>query len=445
MGNTIETQNLSTVQTKQRRIAELAQANSELVFVSLHHYLDDAWMLEAYRRTRKDGAVGIDGVTAVEYEQNLTENLKLLLDLMKSGSYRPPAVRRVYIPKADGSRRPLGIPTLEDKVAQRAIVMLLEPIYEQTFLDCSYGFRPGRSAHQALDAISANVVMKRQEWIIDIDIKNYFGSIQHQELRLALDKRIRDGVVRRLIDKWLRAGIFEAGKVIATTEGTPQGGVASPILANIFLHYVVDRWFQQEVLPRMKGSCSLIRYADDMLMMFQHSDDCQRVYRVLGKRLARYGLTLHPEKTHIVDFTVDRGNIIQRKERLHQSGSFNFLGFTHVRKRSRRGKWIVLRRTAKDRLRRALNNINNFCRDYRTLPIDKQYQSLSRKLLGHYAYYGVTGNTPQLKVFLHTTKRIWYKWLRRRSGERSLTWDAFYLLLNRFKLPTTRIFHAAVW
>ena len=263
------------------------------MFTSLHHLIDGEWMREAYRRTRKDGATGIDGVTAADYEKDLEANLDDLLDRMKSGRYFAPPVRRHYIPKADGTKRPLGIPTFEDKVAQRAILMLLEPVYEADFLPCSYGFRPKRSAHDALDALRKGIIEQRQRWVIDADLKSYFDSISHTHLRSFLDLRIKDGVVRRMIDKWLKAGVLEEGTVHRPVAGTPQGGVISPILSNIFLHHVLDKWFEEEARPRLRGNCQLVRFADDFVVALEDRQSGKQLLDVLGKRLGRYGLTLH--------------------------------------------------------------------------------------------------------------------------------------------------------
>ncbi len=263
-------------------------------------------MLEAYRLTRKDGAPGIDGVTAADYEVNLEANLLDLLERIKSGRYQAPPVRRACIPKADGSQRMLGIPNFEDKVAQRAVTMVLEEIYERDFLSCSYGFRPRRSAHQALRTLQKVLWAKRLYWVIDVDIRKYFDTIPHSHLRSFLDQRVTDGVIRRMIDKWLKAGAVEDGFLHRTTEGSPQGGVISPCLSNIFLHHVLDEWFETVVRPRLRGECTLVRYADDALMAFDNVVDAERVLSVLGKRLARYGLTLHPDKTRLVDFRPKR-------------------------------------------------------------------------------------------------------------------------------------------
>src|SRR6476646_9149895 len=296
------TLNPTNLSTNRQRIASLARTKRGTALYSLHHVIDLDWMMEAYRLTRKDGAPGIDGVTAADYEVNLEANLLDLLDRIKSGRYHAPPVRRTYIPKADGSQRMLGIPTFEDKVAQRAVTMVLETVYEQDFLPCSYGFRPGRSAHQALQALRTAFMSHGLRWVLDIDIVKYFDSIPHSHLRAFLDRRVTDGVIRRMIDKWLKAGVLEDGLLRHATEGSPQGGVISPCLSNIFLHHVLDEWFENEVRPRLMGKSTLARFADDAVMAFADFQDAKRVLDVLGKRLARYELTLHPDKTRLVDF-----------------------------------------------------------------------------------------------------------------------------------------------
>ncbi len=321
------------------------------MFTSLHHLIDGEWMREAYRRTRKDGATGIDGVTAADYEKDLEANLDDLQDRMKSGRYFAPPVRRHYIPKADGTKRPLGIPTFEDKVAQRAILMLLEPIYEADFLPCSYGFRPKRSAHDALNVLRAGIIEQRQRWVIDADLKSYFDSISHTHLRSFLDLRIKDGVVRRMIDKWLKAGVLEEGTLHRPVAGTPQGGVISPTLSNIFLHHVLDKWFEDEVRPRLRGNCQLVRFADDFVVALEDRQSGKRLLDVLGKRLGRYGLTLHEAKTRYVDFRRRRP---YGRHWMASATTFDFLGFTHVWGRSLRGKDVVRQITAKGRFARAL-------------------------------------------------------------------------------------------
>jgi len=436
-GQTPGAQKPESVSTKQRRIAELANKHSHRTFVSLNHYLDYQWLYEAYSRTRKDGSPGIDGVTAEKYARNLRENLEDLLGRLKSGRYRAPSVRRVYIHKEDGSQRPLGIPTFEDKVAQRAILMLLEPIYEQDFLDCSYGFRPCRSAHGALDRLWKDIMQRGGRWILDLDISNFFGTIDHRQLRAFLDKRVRDGVVRRLIDKWLKAGVMEGRVRIVPSSGTPQGGVASPLLANIYLHYVLDEWFEHQVIPRMHGRSSMVRFADDAVLVFENRRDCERVHEVIAKRMVRYGLTLHPTKTRVLEFHVV--NRPDRKSGGHGTDTFDFLGFTHYWKRSRRGRWVVARKTAARRLARSLRKVHHYCRRHRHLSLLSQHGHLCRLLRGHYAYYGIVGNFRSIANFAYQVRRIWRMWLRRRDGLRRLTWEKFNRMLERLALPQPRI------
>ena len=293
-----ETLNSESVSTRQQRIAALAKQSPQMAFTSLNHYLDLAWLREAFHRTRKDGAPGVDGQTWADYAENLEVNLQSLLDRAKAGTYRAPPVRRVHIPKGTGDEtRPIGIPTLEDKVLQRAVVMILEAIYEQDFYDCSYGFRPGRSAHQALDSLWTQLMQTGGGWVLEVDIRKFFDTLDHGHLREFLQQRVRDGVLLRLIGKWLNAGVLEDGCITHPDAGSPQGGVISPVLANLFLHYVLDEWFAHQVQPRLKGRAFLIRYADDFVIGFAREEDARRVMDVLPKRFGRYGLTLHPTKT----------------------------------------------------------------------------------------------------------------------------------------------------
>jgi RNA-directed DNA polymerase len=325
------------ISTKQQKIAELARGAPQRVLLTLAHHIDLERMEEAYRRTRKDGAVGVDGVTAAAYEERLHENLSDLLERFKSGLYRAPPVRRVHIPKAGskGKTRPIGIPTLEDKVLQRAVLMVLEPVYEQDFLDCSYGFRPGRSAHQALEALWKGLMDIGGGWVIDLDIQSYFDSIERTHLNAFLDQRVRDGVIRRALGKWMQAGVMEVGVISYPERGSPQGGVISPLVSNIYLHDVFDQWFEHTVKPRLRGRAFLVRFADDALLAFEREDDARRVLEVLPKRFARFGLTLHPEKTRLVDFRSPArtgGPSGSQRER-----SFDLLGFAHYWGRSRLG------------------------------------------------------------------------------------------------------------
>jgi group II intron reverse transcriptase/maturase len=399
-------------------------------------------MKEAYRLTRKDGAPGIDGVTAADYEVNLQANLLGLLERIKSGRYHAPPVRRVYIDKTDGSKRPLGIPSFEDKVAQRAVIMVLEAIYEEDFYPCSYGFRRGRSAHQALHALRSDLWAKRLHWVVDIDIRKYFDTIPHPHLRTFLDQRVTDGVIRRMIDKWLKAGVVEDGLLRHMTEGSPQGGVVSPCLSNVFLHHVLDEWFATEVAPRLKGASTLVRFADDAVMAFANLDDAKRVLAVLGKRLGRFGLTLHPDKTRLVDFRPQQTESTRHPQT--DGTTFDFLGLTHVWGRSRRGKDMVLQVTAKSRFARALAAVSDWCRTHRHWSIRDQHRHLSSMMRGHFAYYGVGGNSQRLRWFANQVMRLWRKWLSRRDRQNVFQWTRFNEMLKRHPLPPPKIFHPYV-
>ncbi len=440
-GTTTGSPKPESVSTKMQRIAELARNAPDMVFTTLAHHIDVELLLEAYRLTRKDGAVGVDGVTAREYAANLGERLASLLDRFKSGSYRAPPVRRVHIPKGDGRKtRPIGIPTFEDKVLQRAVTMVLGAVYEQDFLDCSFGFRPNRSAHQALEVLWKGLMDLRGGWVIDADIKGFFDNLSHGHLRSFLDQRVRDGVLRRMIDKWLKAGVMEAGETWRPDAGTPQGGVVSPLLANLYLHEVLDKWFAEVVLPRLRGRAFIVRYADDFVVVCERESDAQRVLEALGGRMERYGLTLHPEKTRLVRFGRPRHRPgAKRDGNEPEPGAFDLLGFTHFWGRSRKGGWTVKRRTAKDRFARAIRTIATWCRLNRHSPIEEQHKALTLELMGHDTYYGITGNGTALELLRYHVRRIWRKWLDRRSSRGQLPWQRFVRILERFPLPPARV------
>jgi len=442
VGNTGDAMESDDVSTKQRRIAELARIHPNVSFSSLSYHIDLRWLYEAYERTRKDGAVGADGQTAEEYAKDLGANLKSLLERAKSGTYRAPPVRRVHIPKGTGDEtRPIGIPTFEDKVLQRAVTMILEPLYEQEFLDCSYGFRPGRSAHDALEVIWKRMMDMGGGWIIDLDIRKFFDTMEHGHIRAILKRRVCDGVLVRLIGKWLNAGVLEDGETSYPERGTPQGGVVSPMLSNIYLHEVLDKWFEAEVRPRMRGEAFLVRFADDAILVFSDKGDAERVMDVLPKRFGKYGLTVHPEKTRLVWF----GKPDRRRagaQELPQWEKFDFLGFTHYWGRSRKGKWVAMRKTEKGRFGRAMKKIAEWCRVNHHIPIGDQHRILSQKLLGHYAYYGISGNYQRLQSFLFEVEKVWRKWLGRRHRGHGIPWQRFRGLRQRYRLPAARVVHS---
>lgn len=434
-----ETPSSQTVSTKLERIAKLARELKEAPLTTLAHHIDVEWMREAYRRTRKDGATGIDGQSAKEYAAALEANLRLLLGRAKSGTYRAPPVRRVHIPKGDGTQtRPIGIPTFEDKVLQRAVGMVMEAVYEEEFHSFSYGFRPGRSAHQACEAVRNAVMgLGGGGWVLEVDIKRFFDTLDHGHLREILNQRVRDGVLLRLIGKWLNAGVMEGAELSHPETGTPQGGVISPLLANIYLHEVLDEWFVRQVQPNLKGKAALVRYADDFVMVFARQDDAERVFEVLPKRFGKYGLTLHPTKTRLVPF--HRPDV--RGGGGGGPGTFDLLGFTFHWGRSRKGHWVVRLRTARDRFSRALSRIADWCKVHRHDKLPAQHRALVQKLRGHYAYYGVTSNYEALSRLWYRTRLTWREWLSRRSQKSYVSWKVMQKLLQRYPLPAPRIVH----
>ena len=377
MGNTNETPTSESVSTKLNRIAELARKMPGVALRTLAHHIDMELMREAYRQTRKDGAVGVDGQTAGEYERELESNLKDVIDRFKSGTYFAPPVKRAYIPKADGGERALVIPTFEDKVLQRAVTMVLGAVYEQDFLPTSYGYRPDIGALHALRDLRAELMAMGGGWVLEADIQGFFDSMEHRHLRSFLEQRVRDGVIRRMIDKWLTAGVMEEGWVRRNEEGSPQGGVISPLLANIYLHEVLDVWFERDVRPRMRGGVRLIRYADDFVICFEREDDARRVAEVLPKRFAKYGLTLHPDKTRLLRFTLPSSDH-------DQHSSFDFLGFTHFWAQAHWGRWVIKRKTMGKRLARKLREIWLWCKQHRHEPMEWQRERLASRLTGYY-------------------------------------------------------------
>ncbi len=435
MGDTLRSE---TVSTKLDRIAEQAVQRPEMQFTTLAHLIDEEFLREAFGHIKKKAAAGVDGVTAEKFARELDANIASLYQRMRSGRYKAPPVRRIWLEKGDGKQRPIGIPALEDKILQRAVVMLLERIYEQVFHDCSHGFRPKRSPHHALREIRENCMNMGINWILDADIKGYFDSIQHDLLREFLHKKMNDGTIIRFIGKWLNAGVLEEGKWSSSDIGTPQGGVISPLLSNIFLHYVLDEWFEQEIKPRLKGRCFLARFADDFVIGLELESDARKVMEVLPKRFTRFGLTIHPTKTKLIEF--GRPNREQTSGK--GKGTFDFLGFTHYWARSKRGYWVIKRKTRAKKLRAVMTAMWKWCKYNRHMPIAEQGKILRQKLHGHYQYFGITGNSKLLDVYLRYTERAWWYWLGRRHRSGYIAWKRFTEHhLVHFPLPRPRIVH----
>jgi RNA-directed DNA polymerase len=435
MGDTSRSQ---TVSTKLQRIAEQAKSYPESVFTTLAHLIDLDMLREAYRRTRKNAAPGVDGVTATEYAENLEENLKELHARLQEKRYKAPPVARTWIDKEDGKKRPIGKPTFEDKIVQRAVAMILGAIYEQDFVEFSYGFREGRSPHHALETIWKQCMNMNISWIVDADVSGFFDSIDHELLRNTIRKRVNDGEVIRLIGKWLTAGVLEEGVLSHSDEGTPQGGVISPMLANIFLHEVLDDWYVKEVKPRLIGKSFLVRFADDFIIGCEREVDARRIMTVLPKRFNRFKLTIHPKKSKLIKF--------RKTPKGMGDGSgddtFDFLGFTHYWARSRKGNWAIKRKTVGKRLRRSVKAIWQWCRANRHLPIKEQQRKLNQKLTGHYQYYGIRHNYRMLDMVYRKTIIAWRYWLSRRSTKSNIPWTKFEVLRAAYPLAKPRIVHS---
>ncbi len=418
-----------------QEVVERARREPEGRFHSLAHLLDVPALVRAYRRQRKGAAVGVDGVTKEEYGNGLEARLQDLHTRLRTKRYRHQPIRRVHIPKGQGKTRPIGISAFEDKLVQDAVREVLEAIYEQDFLNCSYGFRPGRSAHGALRTLDRVVHRGEVSWILEADIQSFFDRVDRTALTKMLQTRVADGSLLRLIGKCLHAGVLDGAELFRPETGTAQGSVLSPLLGNVYLHYVLDLWFETVVKPRLRGRATLVRYCDDFIITFEREDDARRVMAVLGKRLGRFGLTLHPDKTRLLPF---------RRPPAEQRGgkgpaTFDFLGFTFYWARSRRGRWGMVWKTRSGSLRRAIQSVTDWCRRHRHLPVEVQHKELHRRLQGHFNYFGVSGNFRSLLLLVEATKKVWHKWLCRRSQRGRLTWERFDALLQRYPLPRPRI------
>lgn len=420
--------------TELTQIAARARKHEGIALTTLHQFIDEPMLYDSFRGLNKNSVPGVDQQDWMSYDKEKLVKIPELLNGFKSGTYKAPSIRRVYIPKGDSGQRPLGIPTIEDKVLQEGVRRVLEPIYENDFKPFSYGFRKGRSAHQAIEYMFKKVSYEGLHYIIDADIKDYFGSIDHGQLRKFLDLRVKDGLVRKMIDKWLKAGILEDGQLSYPKAGTPQGGLISPLLSNIYLHYVLDAWFSEEIQPRLKGRSFIVRYADDCVLGFEYKEDVSRVMQVLSKRLEKYKLELHKTKTRVINLKDKRGE---------GPRGFDFLGFTHYLGKSRKGNLVLKRKTSKVKYTRSLTKFRDWIKQNRHMAIKALIDLLNAKLRGHYGYYGITFNSRSIGKFHKEVERILQKWLNRRGGKRSWPWSRYEKLVNEWiPLLRPKIYHS---
>ena len=420
------------MQTKLERIAELAKERPEERFTSLVHLINEESLIKAHRMMKAKKAPGIDRVTKDSYQENLKENVIDLIARMKRNAYRPQPVLRKYIPKTGTKTRPLGLLAYEDKLVQLVLKEILEAVYEQDFLNCSYGFRPDLGCHKALKVLNYIIENKKINYIVDVDIKGFFEHLDHKRLTEFLSIRIADPGVNRLVVKFLKAGVMEEGRFLPTSEGTPQGGIISPLLANIYLHYVLDLWFKETVRKRCRGSAYLIRYADDAISCFQYPEEARRFYQDLIERLKEFNLELAEDKSKIIPFGKDSIDGVKPQ-------TFDFLGFTHYAGKSKKGKFRVKRKTSRKKFTVSLKRCKEWLKFNRNTKIKIIMQKLTVKLLGYYRYYGITDNTKALVGFKTEVGKLLFKWMNRRSQKRSFDWNKFNLFLKRYPLPIPKI------
>lgn len=428
------------METKLSRLSELSSKEGRIRFTSLIHLINEANLKACFWELKRNKAPGVDWISWDEYCKDLDDRIGELHSRMLKWQYRPQPVRRVYIPKSNGGKRPLGIPAIEDKMVQMMMTKIMTAIYEPLFLDCSYGFRPGRSAHKALRTLNREMYGQPVSYVIDADIKGFFDNVDHKWLVKFLEHKIADKNMVRLIVRFLKSGIMEDGKRAASRLGTPQGGILSPILANIYLHYVLDVWFTHHVRPRMRGYCILIRYADDFVILARYREDAQKLLGWLGDRLKRFGLSLCEEKSGLVEF--GRFADERSKRKGQRPGTFDFLGFTHFVSKTREGRFKVGRKTTKKKFGANLKRMSQWLRQVRnTFPIAEIWKLLGVKVSGYYRYYGVSENYNSLKRYDYELKRLVFKWMNRRSERKSFTWEQFKRYLCLYPLPNPKIYH----
>jgi len=426
--------------TQLERITKVARENLGYRFMSLASLLDEEYLAHCFRELKKNKASGADGVGVEEYGTKLAENLQRLVGRMKRMQYRPQAVRRVYIPKENGMKRPLGIPSVEDKIVQLGMTKILEAIFEPNFLEASYGYRRGRGCHKALDAVSKAIVAKPVSYIVDADIKGFFDTVDHKWMMKCLGQRVADRNFLRLIARFLKSGIIEEGKYYDTEQGTPQGGILSPILSNIYLHYVLDLWIERKMKKECSGYLEEVRYCDDFLICVQKKTDGERIMTALRERLAKFGLSLSEEKSRLIGF--GRYAAENAKRRGEKPVTFDFLGFTHYCDKTRRGCFKVGRRTSRKKYRMKIVAMNHWLRTVRNaLSLQEIWKQLRVKLIGHYRYYGVSGNYARIASYYRDTMACAFKWLNRRSQKRSFNWEQFWKYVKCYPVPKPRIYY----
>jgi RNA-directed DNA polymerase len=426
-----------TTATKLLQISKVSKDKPNYKFVSLASLLTTNYLTECYHELKKNKAPGIDGVSVEQYGEELEGNLRNLVERMKTMSYKPQTVLRVYIPKSQGGLRPLGIPAVEDKIVQKGISEILKAIFEPNFIEESYGFREGLGCHDALKKVSQEINMKPVNFVIDADIKGFFDNVNHQWMTKFLEHRIQDKNLIRIIVRFLKAGIMEEGKYKKTEEGTPQGGIISPILANIYLHYVLDLWFKKVLRKSLKGYAEIVRYADDFIILVQYKDDCDKILESLRERLAKFSLELSEAKTSTIRF----GRTADKNDKDNRPGTFDFLGFTHFCAKTRKGKFKVGRKTSKSRFNRRIKEMNEFLRINRNkYKLSELWSKIRLKLLGHYRYYGVSENSISIYNYRMKVERLLFKWLNKRSQKKSFNWNSFHLYLRKYPLPKPKIY-----
>ena len=425
------------VQTKLNRITELAKSDKNLRFKNVMHLINEVNLTDCFLMLKTRRATGVDGIDLEEYERNLGTNLKELMEKMKKFSYHPKPARRVYIPKLNGKLRPLGIPSTEDKIVQMGMKRILEAIYETDFLDSSYGFRPNRNCHQALDKIDKIIMTKPVNYIIDVDIKGFFDNVKHEWLRKFVEHRISDKNFNRYIVRFLRAGIMEEGKFKETEKGTPQGGILSPILANIYLHYVLDLWIEKVVKKHCKGYVEMVRYADDFVICVEKENEAFKIMNALKNRLNKFGLETAEDKTGIIKFGKNANNGDGIKP-----DTFNFLGFTHFCDKGRKGFFKVGRKTEKKKFNNKMIEMNKWLKGIRNrIKLSEIWKIFCAKLRGHYQYYGVSGNYKGIHRYYSQSIRMLWKWINRRSQKKSMNLKVFWEYINRLRIPKPKICH----